>query len=131
MAYDNFENTPFDLDNDGHIDSNEAAYIYETFYNEDNNPEDEDVSFGGSSYRNDRDANRVNSQNQALENVRNGKLPSGKTMEELERDVHRGSIRKTCIYMAIVMLAGEFIGGHLLTGIIVAAIFLVVGFSIK
>ena len=23
MAYDNFENTPFDLNHDGHIDSNE------------------------------------------------------------------------------------------------------------
>ncbi len=34
MAYDNFENTPFDLDHDGHIDSNEAAYIYDTFYKE-------------------------------------------------------------------------------------------------
>jgi len=34
MAYDNFENTPFDLNNDGHIDSNEAAYIYDTFYRE-------------------------------------------------------------------------------------------------
>ncbi len=35
MAYDNFENTPFDLDRNGHIDSNEAAYIYDTFYKED------------------------------------------------------------------------------------------------
>ena len=34
MAYDNFENTPFDLNHDGHIDSNEAAYIYDTFYKE-------------------------------------------------------------------------------------------------
>ncbi len=34
MAYDNFENTPFDLNHDGNIDSNEAAHIYETFYKE-------------------------------------------------------------------------------------------------
>ena len=34
MAYDNYENTPFDLDHDGHIDSNEAAYIHDTLYKE-------------------------------------------------------------------------------------------------
>ena len=26
MAYEEFENTPFDLNNDGHIDPGEAAY---------------------------------------------------------------------------------------------------------
>ena len=54
MAYDNFENTPFDLNHDGHIDSNEAAYIYDTFYNEDNNVVDaglkDDISFSGGGY---------------------------------------------------------------------------------
>ncbi len=34
MAYDNFENTSFDRDRDGHINSSEAAYIYDTFYKE-------------------------------------------------------------------------------------------------
>ena len=54
MAYDSFENTPFDLNHDGHIDSNEAAYIYDTFYNEDNNIVDsglgDDISFSGDGY---------------------------------------------------------------------------------
>ena len=45
MAYDNFENTPFDLNHDGHIDSNEAAYIYDTFFNEDTNGELNDVIY--------------------------------------------------------------------------------------
>ena len=35
MAYDYFENTSFDLNQDGHIDSSEAAYIYDTFFNND------------------------------------------------------------------------------------------------
>lgn len=34
MAYDRFEGTPFDLDHDGKIDAKEAAYIYQTFYEE-------------------------------------------------------------------------------------------------
>ncbi len=42
MAYDNFENTPFDLNHDGHIDSNEAAYIYETFYSDYNDSNTDD-----------------------------------------------------------------------------------------
>ena len=36
MAYDYFSDTSFDLNHDGKIDANEAAYIYETFFNEDN-----------------------------------------------------------------------------------------------
>ncbi len=47
MAYDNFENTPFDLNHDGHIDSNEAAYIYDTFYKELDEPSSE-ADFGDS-----------------------------------------------------------------------------------
>lgn len=34
--YDNFANTPFDLNHDGHIDPIEAAYIRETFNIDDN-----------------------------------------------------------------------------------------------
>lgn len=45
MAYDNFEDTPFDLNHDGKIDSNEAAYIYETFYNEDNQSSEDDEDY--------------------------------------------------------------------------------------
>ncbi len=66
-----------------------------------------------------------------MENIRNGKLPSGKTMEELERDVRRESFRKNCVFIALFMLLGELIGGHLVTGIAVAALILLVGFSIK
>ena len=130
MAYDNFENTPFDLDHDGHIDSNEAAYIYETFYNEDN-LEDEDNSFGGGYISNHKSSYNGESHDKVLQNISNGKLPSGKTMKELEQEVRRESIRKNCVFFALFMLAGEFIGGHLLTGVIVSAIVLVVGFSVE
>lgn len=48
MAYDNFANTPFDRNHDGHIDANEAAYIYDTFYNEDTDEAgyDDDITDG-------------------------------------------------------------------------------------
>jgi hypothetical protein len=52
-------------------------------------------------------------------------------MEELERDVRRESFRKNCVFIALFMLLGELIGGHLVTGIAVAALILLVGFSIK
>ncbi len=32
MAYDYYKNTSFDLNHDGKIDPNEAAYIHDTFY---------------------------------------------------------------------------------------------------
>ena len=31
-----YKNTPFDLNNDGHIDPGEASYIQDTFYSENN-----------------------------------------------------------------------------------------------
>jgi hypothetical protein len=129
MAYDNFENTPFDLNHDGHIDSNEAAYIHETFYNEDNT-EDDDSSevYSGGDYSSHNCSNFNKSQysEQLIENILNGKA-----REELERAVRRKSIRKNCVFIAMFMLFGEFICGHLGTGIVISAIILVVGFSIK
>ncbi len=51
MAYDYFSDTPFDLNHDGKIDSNEAAYIYDTFFDEDKETreieDDADLSFEG------------------------------------------------------------------------------------
>lgn len=134
MAYDNYENTPFDLNHNGHIDTNEAAYIYDSFFNEDN-IDDADTSNvysgGGYASHSSRNYERSDHANQVIENIRNGKLPSGKTMEELEKDVRRESLRKNCVCFALFMLAGGFIGGHLVTGIVVAALIIIVGFNIK
>ncbi len=62
MAYDYFSDTPFDLNHDGKIDSNEAAYIYETFFNEDNDKqepcEDDSLDLGY-----DEDPNRISYKN--------------------------------------------------------------------
>ena len=66
MAYDNFENTPFDLNHDGHIDSNEAAYIYDTFYKEQDEGsscadlDDDDSDIGGGWYPTDAERKKLN-----------------------------------------------------------------------
>ncbi len=36
MAYDYYKNTPFDLNHDGKIDPNEAAYIHDTLHPDEN-----------------------------------------------------------------------------------------------
>ena len=42
MAYDYFRDTVFDLNRDGRIDPCEAAFIYDTFFNEDKDESDLD-----------------------------------------------------------------------------------------
>ena len=42
MAYENFENTAFDLDRDGKINASEAAYIQETIFKDDSVERSED-----------------------------------------------------------------------------------------
>ncbi|SHN57174.1 hypothetical protein SAMN02745247_01657 [Butyrivibrio hungatei DSM 14810] len=46
MAYDEFENTSYDLNCDGHIDSAEASYIHETLYGDDKHGDHDDDSDG-------------------------------------------------------------------------------------
>ena len=46
MAYDEFENTSYDLNRDGHIDSAEASYIHETLYGDDKHGDHDDDSDG-------------------------------------------------------------------------------------
>ncbi len=145
MAYDNFENTPFDLDHDGHIDSNEAAYIYETFFNEDNVKDDSSFDEDNEDYEEDEDGefsyeggyisqgNSVNirmPRNQALENMCNGKTSDGKTMQELRDESFRRTVRKHSIIMTVAVVAWEFLGGYYGTGIIAAIIILSFGFWI-
>ncbi len=85
MAYDNFANTPFDLNHDGHIDANEAAYIYDTFYNDDTGEsscaEDitDDICCGGGWYPTDAERRKQNDEirqfcRRAQEHDRNKKL---------------------------------------------------------
>ena len=49
MSYDEFNDSPFDLDHDGNIDPSEASYIEDTIYGDDSDTmeADEDAGFGG------------------------------------------------------------------------------------
>ena len=123
MAYDNFENTPFDFNHDGHIDSNEAAYIYESLYAEDNTKDyssydeddkDEEPLYGGSYI--------------SRGNLHIVKSSGGKTIKELRDEAFRKKIMKDCIIMAAGVVVWEFLGGYYVTGIIGAGILLAFGF---
>ena len=90
MAYDNFENTPFDLNHDGHIDANEAAYIHDTFYSESDSSDDDDMDFsiqGG--YR----TNNSSRKNKEIDH------------EKLMQDVRRADMNRTLIAFGILIVA--------------------------
>ena len=89
MAYDNFENTSFDLNHDGHIDSNEAAYIYDTFYSEsDSSDDDMDFSVQGG-YRSSGSSKKYKEIDH----------------DKLMRDVQRAELNRNLIAFGILIVA--------------------------
>ena len=123
MAYDNYEDTPFDLNHDGHIDSNEAAYIYNTFYDESGDSDSDDFDFD--SYGSTYSSGSYSSRNSKITH-----RPT-KTIEELKheemRDFKRGFFR----IIGISGLISCFLSGDILFGIAVAIIAFSIMFSIK
>ncbi len=113
MAYDNFENTPFDLNHDGHIDSNEAAYIYDTFYNEDNNDVDagleDDISFSGGGYYPTSEQRR--------------KMYSD--MEDLRRRVAEEERYKKLTVFGIWLALAVFVPNKLLAAILIFIVYII------
>lgn len=88
MAYENFENTSFDLNHDGHIDTNEAAYIHDTFYSESDSTE-EDMDFSISSgYRSEKKSSSFK------------EIDHKKLME----DVRRADARRNLIALGILVV---------------------------
>ncbi len=110
MAYDNFENTPFDLNHDGHIDSNEAAYIYDTFYKEQEEGSscvdiDDDDIVGGGWYPTKEELKKHNAD-----------------MDKLRRDVQAeksGHILITIVVIAAIwlLIGNNIIGALVLFGL--------------
>lgn len=109
MAYDNFENTPFDLNHDGHIGSNEAAYIYDTFYKEQDacgsGDIDDNDSVGGGCYPTKEEIKKHNAD-----------------MEKLRRDVQAeksGHILITIVVIAAIwlLIGNNIIGALVLFGL--------------
>lgn len=108
MAYDNFENTPFDLNHDGHIDSNEAAYIYDTFYNEDADVCDnvDDLSFGGEWYPSAEERRKQNAE-----------------IEQLRRRVQESDRNKKLIFIGIMFALGIFFPNKGIAVILIIAVY--------
>ncbi len=112
MAYDNFENTPFDLNHDGHIDSNEAAYIYDTFYKESDEGgsadiDDGDDIGGGGWYPTTEERRKMNAD-----------------MEKFRRDVQAekaGHILLTIIVIAAIWL---FVGNNIIGALVLFGLYI-------
>ena len=140
MSYDDFENTPYDLDHDGHIDTNEAAYIHDTLYGEEDSISNiEAYSIIDSDSSDDDDftadisASRGDSRAAGKSNIKNSKYRKydKKALEELRKEVKRDEWKKLCIVAAIMSLIVEFIGGHFLLGVILAVIFVGIAISLN
>ena len=100
MAYDNFKNTPFDLNHDGHIDSNEAAYIYDKFYKEKNDTRvdfDDDDSDGDGWYPTEEELKRYNDD-----------------MDKLRRDVKAEKSRHIVITVVVIAAIWLLIGNNII-----------------
>ena len=109
MAYDNFENTPFDLDHDGHIDSNEAAYIHDTLYKEeaDTSADIDDDSAGDGWYPTKDELAKHNAE-----------------MEQLRRDV-RATKRKHIVITVVVIIAiGLLIGNNIIAVVVLFGLYI-------
>ncbi len=110
MAYDNFENTPFDLNHDGHIDSNEAAYIYDTFYKEQDEGSsadfDDDIG-GGGWYPTAEERKKMNAD-----------------MEKLHRDVRTEKSGRIWITIAVIAAIWLFIGNNIIGALVVLGLYI-------
>ena len=104
MAYDNFENTPFDLDHDGHIDSNEAAYIHDTLYKEETDTSadmDDDDSVGDGWYPTKDERAKHNAE-----------------MEQLRRDVRATKGKHIVITVVAIIAIGLLISNNIIAVVV-------------
>lgn len=111
MAYDNFENTPFDLNHDGHIDSNEAAYIYDTFYKELDEPSSE-ADFGDSGSGDGGSWNPTAEERKKLND----------DMEDLRRRVKENAWRRRLTVFGIWIALAVFIPNKLLAALLIVVV---------
>ena len=113
MAYDIFENTPFDLDHDGRIDSNEAAYIYDTFYKESDEGgsadiDDGDDIGGGGWYPTTEERRKMNAD-----------------MEDLRRRVAEEDRNKKLTVFGIWLALTIFVPNKLLAAILIFIVYVI------
>ena len=111
MAYDNFENTPFDLNHDGHIDSNEAAYIYDIFYKELDEPSSE-ADFGDSGSGDGGSWHPTAEERKKLND----------DMEDLRRRVRENAWRRRLTVFGIWIALAVFIPNKLLAALLIVVV---------
>ena len=110
MAYDNFVNTPFDLNHDGHIDSNEAAYIYETFYKEKDDTSvdiDDGNCAGGGWYPTKEELKKHNAE-----------------MDKLRKDVQAEKSGHILITIAVIAAIWLLIGNNIIGAVVLLGLYM-------
>ena len=112
MAYDNFENTPFDLNQDGHIDSNEAAYIYDTFYKEQDESgsldADEDNDIGCDDWYPTADERKK----------------MNADLEKLRRDVQAEKSGHILITIVVIVAIWLFVGNNIIGALVLLGLYI-------
>ena len=111
--YDEFNGTSFDLNNDGHIDSNEAAYIYDTFYKESDEGgsadiDDGDDIGGGGWYPTAEERKKMNAD-----------------MEDLRRRVAEEDRNKKLTVFGIWLALAIFVPNKLLAAILIFIVYII------
>ena len=111
MAYDNYENTPFDLNHDGHIDSNEAAYIYDTFYKKQVDGGivdiDDDDSVGAGWYPTKEELKKHNAE-----------------MDKLRRDVQAEKAGHILITIIVIVAIWLLIGNNIIGALVLFGLYI-------
>ena len=111
MAYDNYENTAFDLNHDGHIDSNEAAFIHDTFCEESevcsSCVDCDDSDIGGGWYPTDAERKKMNDD-----------------MQKLRNDVAAEQGRHILIAIGVIVAILLFIGNNIIGALVLLGFFM-------
>ena len=107
-----FGNTPFDLNHDGHIDSNEAAFIYDTFYKEKDD--------GGSCVDFDDDSDSGEGWYPTKEELKK----HNDDMQRLRNEVQAEKQNLILITIGVVVAIGLLVGNNIVGALILFGLFM-------
>ena len=114
MAYDNYENTAFDLNHDGKIDSSEASFIEDTFYEDHHGvstgfdeDDDSDVCYGSSGY------SKLNGNNKANADI-----------EQLRKSIQARKQNRVLITIGVIAAIWIFVGNNIAGALILFGLYI-------
>ncbi len=113
MAFEEFSNTPFDLNHDGHIDPNEEAFIYETLYKEKDESslgvdfDDDDSDVGGGWYPTKEELKKHNAD-----------------MQQLRNDVQEEKQGRILITIGVIVAIALLVGNNIVGALILFGLFM-------